>query len=101
MAGAGTPNPAITLRTARVEDEALIEVEDNGPGIPAELLNRVFEPFYTTKKVGEGTGLGLSVSYFIITTTHRGKMSVDSWPGRGTRFSIRLPLERTASPAAR
>lgn len=99
MTGAATPNPTITMRTARDGDEALIEVEDNGPGIPAEQLNRVFEPFYTTKKVGEGTGLGLSVSYFIITTTHRGKMSVDTRPGQGTRFSIRLPLARAASPA--
>lgn len=96
MAEAGTPAPAITVRTGRENDEACIQVEDNGPGIPAEQLNRVFEPFYTTKKVGEGTGLGLSVSYFIITNTHQGKMSVESTPGRGTLFAIRLPLKRTA-----
>ncbi len=89
--------PQITVRTAREDAEALIEVEDNGPGIPAEQLNRVFEPFYTTKGVGEGTGLGLSVSYFIITNTHRGRMSVASTPGQGTRFNIRLPLERARS----
>jgi signal transduction histidine kinase len=101
MSEAGTPHPAITVRTAREGAEALIEVEDNGPGIPDAQINRVFEPFYTTKKVGEGTGLGLSVSYFIVTTTHRGSLSVASEPGRGTRFSIRLPLERSQTrPAA-
>lgn len=99
MAEAGTANPTIIVRTAREDAEALIEVEDNGPGIPVDQLNRVFEPFYTTKAVGEGTGLGLSVSYFIITTTHRGQMRVDSGPGRGTRFSIRLPLARAGGPA--
>lgn len=94
MAEAGIRNPVITVRSARAGEHAVIEVEDNGPGIPASELGRVFEPFYTTKKVGEGTGLGLSVSYFIITNTHRGEMSVSSEPGRGTRFTIRLPLSR-------
>ncbi|MBZ2173017.1 PAS domain S-box protein [Nitratidesulfovibrio sp. SRB-5] len=97
MAGAGTPDPAITVRTTRENDEARIEVEDNGPGISADQLNRVFEPFYTTKKVGEGTGLGLSVSYFIITNTHQGKMSVESTPGQGALFTIRLPLKRATN----
>lgn len=100
LAEAGTVNPAITVRAAREGSEAIIQVEDNGTGIPADLVNRVFEPFYTTKKVGEGTGLGLSVSYFIITTNHRGKMSVDSKPGRSTCFSIRLPLTRTSNPSS-
>lgn len=100
MSEGGTHAPAITVRASRQGDEARIEVEDNGPGIPAEQLKRVFEPFYTTKKVGEGTGLGLSVSYFIITTTHRGKISVDSTLGRGTRFTILLPLTRAARSAA-
>ncbi|HWR03806.1 MAG TPA: PAS domain S-box protein [Humidesulfovibrio sp.] len=97
MAGAGVLHPVITVRTAKAGREALLEVGDNGPGIPADQLNRVFEPFYTTKAVGEGTGLGLSVSYFIVTSTHRGRMSVTSAPGQGTCFSIRLPLERPAA----
>ena len=60
----------------------------------AATRKRVFEPFFTTKPVGVGTGLGLSVSYFIITENHGGEMSVESAPGAGTTFIIRLPLER-------
>ena len=58
-----------------------------------EVRRRVMEPFFTTKEVGIGTGLGLSVSYFIITKHHRGTMNVESTPGEGTRFIIRLPLD--------
>ncbi|MBN1141229.1 MAG: GHKL domain-containing protein, partial [Deltaproteobacteria bacterium] len=86
------PKPLIAIRTRREDPWAVIEVEDNGPGIPAEIRNRIFEPFFTTKKVGEGTGLGLSVSYHIIVQRHRGEMTVDSEPGAWTRFIIRLPL---------
>ncbi len=57
------------------------------------IRKRAFEPFYTTKPVGEGTGLGLSVSYFIISENHGGKMAVESQPGKGAKFVIRLPLE--------
>ncbi len=69
-----------------------IEVEDNGPGMDETVRKRAFEPFFTTKAVGEGTGLGLSVSYFIITQNHGGAMSVESTPGKGARFIIRLPI---------
>jgi len=70
----------------------IIRVEDNGPGIPADIRKRVFEPFYTTKEVGEGTGLGLSVSYFIITENHKGQMYVESQLNLGTTFIIKLPV---------
>jgi len=89
--------PRITIRTRREKDHALIEVEDNGPGMDEETRKRVFEPFFTTKPVGVGTGLGLSVSYFIITNNHNGSVSVESEPGKGTKFIIRLPLERNGS----
>ena len=69
-----------------------IEIEDNGPGMASSVKKRVFEPFFTTKPVGVGTGLGLSVSYFIITKNHNGTMAVESSPGQGARFIIRLPL---------
>ncbi|MCF7818439.1 MAG: PAS domain S-box protein [Kiritimatiellales bacterium] len=85
--------PRITLRLKRKETMVLIEVEDNGPGMDAETRKRAFEPFFTTKEVGHGTGLGLSVSYFIITENHGGTMRVDSSPGKGARFSIRIPFE--------
>jgi PAS domain S-box-containing protein len=89
----GAPKPRITVRLKHERDMALIEVEDNGPGMDAETRKRVFEPFFTTKEVGHGTGLGLSVSYFIITENHGGTMNVASAPGQGARFSIRIPFE--------
>ncbi|MBN2282106.1 MAG: PAS domain S-box protein [Candidatus Marinimicrobia bacterium] len=69
----------------------VIEIEDNGPGIPEHIRKRVFEPFFTTKDVDNGTGLGLSVSYFIITENHDGEMEVHSKHGEWTRFIITLP----------
>ena len=93
MSSAGTPLPyRIILRTRKQGDDAIIEVEDNGPGMPEEVRRRVFEPFYTTKVAGVGTGLGLSVSYFIITEQHQGMISVSSAPGQGACFTIRLPI---------
>lgn len=71
-----------------------IEIEDNGPGMDEMTRARIFEPFYTTKEPGTGTGLGLSVSYFIITENHGGELSVESRPGAGARFIIRLPLKQ-------
>jgi signal transduction histidine kinase len=85
--------PRIILRAWREPDYVCIEVEDNGPGIPADIRKRVFDPFFSTKEVGVGTGLGLSVSYFIITQNHSGTMEVSSIPGEATRFTIRLPAE--------
>ncbi|MDM8526288.1 ATP-binding protein [Desulfococcaceae bacterium HSG8] len=89
-----TEPPRITLRTKKEGKYAQIEVQDNGPGMNEKIRTRVFEPFYTTKRVGVGTGLGLSVSYFIITSNHKGTISVESEPGRGAKFIIRLPPEQ-------
>lgn len=72
-----------------------LEIEDNGPGIPPEIVSRVFEPFYTTKAPGVGTGLGLSISYFIITRGHRGRLLVQSAPGQGAKFVIEIPWSKT------
>lgn len=84
--------------TARMDgDFVRIDVADNGPGMDEDVRRRIFEPFFTTKSVGEGTGLGLSVSYFIITTNHGGTFSVQSEPGVGSTFTIRLPLARRHS----
>ncbi|MBW1813981.1 MAG: hypothetical protein JRJ39_10030 [Deltaproteobacteria bacterium] len=88
--------PRIILRITPEHDAGMIriEIKDNGPGIDQNICKHIFEPFFTTKPAGKGTGLGLSVSYFIITENHNGDMSVESAPGEGTKFIIRLPLER-------
>jgi PAS domain S-box-containing protein len=87
------PSPSIALRLFRHGTNVIIEVEDNGPGIQKEHLDRLFDPFFTTKRAGEGTGLGLSVSYFIIASSHGGNIAADSEPGKGARFTITLPTE--------
>jgi signal transduction histidine kinase len=84
--------PRITLELHRENESAVIKITDNGPGMDEQKLKRIFEPFFTTKEVGVGTGLGLSVSYFIITNNHNGSMSAESSPGQGACFTIRLPL---------
>ena len=80
------------LRVRSLGESVRIEIEDNGPGLSEDLRKRVFEPFFTTKKVGEGTGLGLSVSYFIVVENHGGQMEVESVPDEGTTFIVTLPL---------
>jgi signal transduction histidine kinase len=87
------------LRTAREDDAVRVDIEDNGPGIESAAQRRIFEPFYTTKPVGIGTGLGLSVSYFIITDHHKGSLAMESTPGEGTCFTIRLPLRQEGGVA--
>jgi len=89
-----TQGPTLTVSLRREGAHAVIEIGDNGPGMEESVRKRVFDPFFTTKMQGEGTGLGLSVSYFIITQNHRGAIQVESAPGEGTTFTIRLPLER-------
>ncbi|MCG8336001.1 MAG: ATP-binding protein [Proteobacteria bacterium] len=81
----------IIIRTKNEDSMGLIEIEDNGPGMSQDVIKRIFEPFYTTKDVGKGTGLGLAVSYMIVTNNHNGALDVESTPGKGTVFSIRLP----------
>jgi PAS domain S-box-containing protein len=99
MQGAGTENPEFIIRTFNDMNRNMVclEVEDNGPGMEEDVRKRIFEPFFTTKVEGGGTGLGLSVSYFIIVENHSGEMEVESEPGSGTKFSIRIPLERRKS----
>jgi signal transduction histidine kinase len=75
----------------RDNDYALVEISDNGPGIPEEIQSKIFEPFFTTKGVGEGTGLGLDISYRIIKKI-KGLITVKSQPGN-TRFEVRIPIK--------
>jgi PAS domain S-box-containing protein len=94
MQGVNTPDPEFTIRTYVDSGRkmACIEIEDNGPGMDEKIRKHIFDPFFTTKPVGVGTGLGLSVSYFIITENHKGEMTVESSPGTGAKFVIRIPL---------
>ena len=84
--------PQILIRINHDKTHAKIEIQDNGPGIPDEFRKRIFEPFFTTKEVGIGTGLGLSVSFFIITKNHAGTIEFESESGKGTCFKIRIPF---------
>jgi signal transduction histidine kinase len=87
-----TGRGVITLTTRRQDaSRVAVEVQDNGKGIPADVLPKIFDPFFTTKDVGKGTGLGLSIVYKII-QQHGGTISVDSAAGVGTKFTVVLPL---------
>jgi len=81
----------ITVRTWQEQENVFIAISDTGSGISADHLNRIYEPFFTTKEVGKGTGLGLSISYDII-KKHDGEIRVISEENKGTTFTIRLPL---------
>ncbi|MEM1281709.1 MAG: ATP-binding protein, partial [Cyanobacteria bacterium P01_H01_bin.152] len=87
-------NPSrIEIRTEAVEgDRVRIHIADNGPGMPPEVQQKVFEYLYTTKPVGKGTGLGLTISRDIVEGKHKGKLSVVSVPEEGTTFTIELPV---------
>jgi signal transduction histidine kinase len=93
----------VRIRTRRDDDHVLVEIHDNGPGIPEDVREHLFEPFFTTKGVGKGTGLGLIISYRIIADRHHGELEFESKPGH-TVFLARLPMTRQAlepSPAAK
>jgi len=90
-----TLDPVIVIRVLEQADGVIVEVEDNGPGIPPDVAAQVFDAFFTTKPVGSGTGLGLDISYGIIVHRHRGEISVDSVPGR-TTFRVALPADPDA-----
>jgi signal transduction histidine kinase len=90
MNSQANPQKTLTVRTALEPEYLLVEITDNGPGIPLEIRGRIFEPFFTTKPVGEGTGLGLDIVERIV-RSHQGNIRVDSRPGL-TSFQVRLPL---------
>lgn len=92
-------NPSqITIRTS-VNDAQWMEIAiaDNGPGIPEQLKNRIFDPFFTTKPVGKGTGMGMAISYQIITEKHSGKLECFSTVGQGSEFRIQVPIRQKNS----
>ena len=88
----GAYQPTVTVATRALDEGIEIRVSDNGPGIPAEVKEKIFEPFFTTKPTGSGTGLGLSLSYDIVTQGHSGTLTVESTEGEGATFVITLPM---------
>ncbi len=88
--------PEISIKTYRKDGFVFVEVVDKGEGMSDDVKKRIFEPFFTTKTVGEGTGLGLAVSFFIIVEQHNGELLVESEPGQGTTFTVKLPEREQA-----
>ncbi|MEO1591142.1 MAG: ATP-binding protein [Cyanobacteria bacterium J06632_22] len=84
----------ITVHTWVEQDQAMIAISDTGIGMPEAVCDRIFDPFYTTKPVGKGTGMGLSISYQVVTQRHGGQLTCTTQPGQGTTFLIQLPLRR-------
>ncbi len=85
------PTGVLTVRTGLDQDRVVVDICDTGPGVPPEIRDRIFEPFYTTKPVGQGTGLGLDITWRIVAKKHHGDITVESVPG-STRFRVRLPV---------
>ena len=83
--------PTVTVSTQKTDNQVIIKVKDNGTGIPDDVKARVFQPFFTTKPTGQGTGLGLSLAYDIVVKGHGGTLEVESTEGKGTEFVIQLP----------
>src|SRR5436190_5623596 len=84
--------PSVAISTKKLSDKIEIKVRDNGNGIPQKVLDKIFQPFFTTKPTGEGTGLGLSLSYDIITKGHGGELKVQTKEGEGSEFVIQIPI---------
>jgi len=90
---AASHTPQVIVSTKKLTDKVEIRVKDNGPGIPQKIVDKIFQPFFTTKPTGQGTGLGLSLSYDIITKGHGGELKVRTKEGEGSEFIIQLPLK--------
>jgi len=84
--------PTVTVHTKKTDDKIEIMVKDNGNGIPQKVLDKIFQPFFTTKPTGQGTGLGLSLAYDIVTKGHGGELKVETKEGEGSEFIIQLPV---------
>ncbi len=89
----------LTVSSRADEDSVVICIADNGTGIPADIADKIFNPFFTTKDVGKGTGQGLPIAQDIIVAKHGGKIDFETAQGKGTAFTIRLPRVPSPSPA--
>jgi signal transduction histidine kinase len=83
--------PTVTVITRRLAGKVEVRVKDNGNGVPAIIRDKIFQPFFTTKPTGQGTGLGLSMSYDIVTKGHGGELKVESVENQGTTFIVMIP----------
>ncbi len=90
-----TYEPTVSLSTKRQGERIFLSVKDNGNGIPKPVLDKIFQPFFTTKPTGQGTGLGLSLAYDIVTNGHGGEFKVQTKEGEGTEFIVQLPISGT------
>ncbi|MCA6448463.1 MAG: GHKL domain-containing protein, partial [Chitinophagaceae bacterium] len=88
----GQYTPLVTVSTKNLGNKIEINISDNGTGIPNDIKEKIFQPFFTTKPTGQGTGLGLSLAYDIVTKAHGGKLEVESEQGKGTTFKIEIPV---------
>ena len=86
-------SPILKVSTKKIDGKVEIRIGDNGNGIPKDILDKIFQPFFTTKPTGEGTGLGLSLSYDIVTKVHGGELKVETKEGEGTEFIIQIPVK--------
>jgi two-component system, NtrC family, sensor kinase len=87
------------VKTEQNDAQTLIRIRDNGLGIPAHLQDKIFQPFFTTKPTGQGVGLGLSLSYDIITKGQGGQLTVQSEPGEFAEFTVMLPIKTSSTPS--
>ena len=85
--------PLVIVKTEQSENQLIIKVRDNGTGMSDEIKAKIFQPFFTTKPTGQGTGLGLSLAYDIVTKGHGGTLTVNSTEGIGSEFIITLPIQ--------
>ena len=88
--------PTVSIKTKKLDDKIEVSVKDNGNGIPQKVIDKIFQPFFTTKPTGQGTGLGLSLAYDII-KAHGGEIKVETKEGEGAEFIIQLPLRTTTT----
>jgi signal transduction histidine kinase len=87
-------NPTVTVITKKEGEAVILTVKDNGDGVPQKIIDKIFQPFFTTKPTGQGTGLGLSMSYDIVTKGHGGTINIETKEGEGAAFIVTLPLTK-------
>jgi signal transduction histidine kinase len=100
VAGDNGPRGLITVRTRCEGNDVVVQITDTGGGIPAWVADRIFDPFFTTKAVGKGTGQGLAIARAVIVEKHRGQLRFDTTPGKGTTFTISIPIGHPPEPLA-